>query len=76
MDTELIVANPGVMLGKPVIRGTRITVEHVLERLAAGDSVDDLTHAYPRLTPESIRAALQFAASRMKSELVESTRPS
>ncbi len=76
MDTELIVANPGVMLGKPVIRGTRITVEHVLERLAAGDSVDDLTQAHPRLTPESIRAALQFAASRMKSELVESTRPS
>lgn len=70
----MIVADPGVMFGKPVIRGTRITVEHVLDQLAAGASIDDLLQAHPRLTMEGVRAALKFAASRMKSEVVEPTR--
>jgi uncharacterized protein (DUF433 family) len=61
--TNTIEVNPKVMLGKPVIKGTRITVELILEELSAGKTVDDLLKAYPRLTKASIQAALAFAAS-------------
>jgi len=54
--------NPSVMLGKPVIRGTRIPVELVLRKLAEGATNPDLRDAYPRLTDEDIRACLQYAA--------------
>ncbi len=47
---EWIVTNPSVMMGKPAIVGTRITVELILEKLAAGETVDDLLEAHPRLT--------------------------
>ena len=55
---RLITSNPAIMMGKPVIAGTRITVEHILEELAAGTTIDELLDAHPRLTPEAIRAAL------------------
>lgn len=61
-DTTLIVADPRIMLGKPVIAGTRITVESILERLAAGETIEQLLEAHPRLTREGIRAALGYAA--------------
>jgi len=51
------------MQGKPVIAGTRITVELILEKLAAGESVEQLLHAYPRLSERAIHAALRFAAN-------------
>jgi uncharacterized protein (DUF433 family) len=57
---EHIVADPQVMLGKPVVRGTRITVELILEKLAAGESMDDLLAAYPRLSRAAVQAALAF----------------
>jgi uncharacterized protein (DUF433 family) len=53
---------PDVMLGKPVIRGTRIPVELVLRRLSEGASEDDLLASYPNLAREDIRAAVAFAA--------------
>lgn len=53
---------PDVMLGKPVIRGTRITVELVLRRISEGASEDDLLVSYPHLSREDIRAAVAFAA--------------
>lgn len=53
----------GVMLGKPVFKGTRLTVQHVLEELGAGMSFDDLLDNYPTLKLEHIRAALQYAAA-------------
>lgn len=53
---------PEVMFGKPVFKGTRLTVERVLEELAAGTSWSDLAQGYPNLTPEKIRAALHFSA--------------
>lgn len=65
-----IVADPNVMMGKPVIRGTRITVEHVLEELAAGRAVEDLVASHPRLTSEGIRAALAYAAGVLRSDVV------
>jgi uncharacterized protein (DUF433 family) len=59
---EWIERRPGVMTGKPVFKNTRITVEHVLERLGEGATVDDLFRAHPRLRVEHIQAALAFAA--------------
>ena len=53
---------PGVMLGKPVIKGTRITVELILERLGAGCTEAQLLRSYPHLKADDIRAALTFAA--------------
>jgi uncharacterized protein (DUF433 family) len=60
--TQRIVIDPAVMLGKPVIRGTRITVELILRKLAEGATEQELLDAYPRLTREDIQAALAYAA--------------
>jgi uncharacterized protein (DUF433 family) len=58
----LIISNPSVMMGKPTIAGTRVTVDSILERLAAGESHEQILEANTRLTPEDILAALAFAA--------------
>jgi uncharacterized protein (DUF433 family) len=60
---ERIEINPGVMLGKPVIRGTRITVEIILEKIAAGCSVEEVLADYPRLAVEDVRAAVAYHSS-------------
>ncbi len=60
--TERIVIDPNVMLGKPVIRGTRITVELLLRKLSEGASEADLLEAYPHLSQDDIRAAIKYAA--------------
>jgi uncharacterized protein (DUF433 family) len=65
-----IAVDAGVMLGKPCIKGTRITVELILRKLGAGRSFADLLEAYPRLTEEDLRAALTFAADYMQHETV------
>lgn len=65
-----IISDPLVMMGKPVIAGTRITVELILEKLAAGESVDDLLLAHPHLSRESILAALKFASEALRSDVV------
>jgi uncharacterized protein (DUF433 family) len=70
---HLIDADPAIMMGKPVVAGTRITVELILEKLAAGESIEQILSAHPQLTEESIRAALGFAADVLKSEIVYPT---
>jgi len=60
-----ISVSPDVMVGKPCIRGTRITVEHILRELAAGVSPDDLLREHPRLTAQDIRAAQLYAADHL-----------
>jgi len=65
---QYIEQRPDVMLGKPVIKGTRLTVELILERLGDGESETDLLDSYPRLRPEHIRAAQAFAAASLSSE--------
>ncbi len=70
MHNPYIVSNPKIMAGKPIIAGTRITVELILEKLAAGETMDQILGAHPRLTAEAIRAALQFAADALKSDVV------
>ncbi len=65
---DRIEINPKVMLGKPVVRGTRIPVELILRKLAEGANEEDLLDAYPRLTREDIRAAIAFAADTVAHE--------
>ena len=60
--------NPDIMLGKPVIRGTRITVESILRKLAAGGAADEVIRDHPGLTLEDIRAAQAFAADYIAEE--------
>jgi uncharacterized protein (DUF433 family) len=57
-----IEVNPNVMLGKPVIRGTRIPVELVLRKLAEGATEDDILEAYPHIVQDDVRAAIAYAA--------------
>lgn len=70
MPKNVIVSDPAVMMGKPVITGTRITVELILEKLAAGETVEQILEAHPRLTREAVQAALAFAAEALKADVV------
>jgi len=64
-----IEADPEKLLGKPVIKNTRIPVDLILEKLAAGDTMNDLVEAYPRITKDDITACLLFAADSIKNEI-------
>lgn len=66
--TDRIEVNPKVMLGKPVIRGTRVTVELILRKLSEGADGADLLEAYPKLTREDIHAAIRYAADTLSHE--------
>jgi uncharacterized protein (DUF433 family) len=66
---EHIESIPGVMGGKPVIRGTRITVEIILDWLAAGWSEQEIFDNYPRLTPEGLKAVFAFAREIVSEQL-------
>ena len=70
MERGIIQSNPSIMMGKPVIAGTRITVELILEKLAAGETIEQILAAHPRLTEEAIRAALAFAAEALRADVV------
>lgn len=71
MDWKLhIESNPKVLYGKPVIKGTRISVDLLLEKMSEGESIDDLLQSYPRLSRESIYAVLAFAAASIRNEKV------
>ncbi len=67
-SVDRIETDPNVMLGKPVIHGTRIPVELLLRKLSQGASEIDLLDAYPRLTKDDILAALAYAADRIAHE--------
>jgi uncharacterized protein (DUF433 family) len=77
MEEPLIEADPRIMVGKPVIKGTRITVELILDKLVAGQTVEQILEDYPHLTREGIRAALEFAAESVRFDHVtpHSTQP-
>ena len=59
MVYQFIESNPKIMMGKPVIKGTRITVELSLEKLAAGETVEQILEAHPRVTKPAVQAALE-----------------
>jgi uncharacterized protein (DUF433 family) len=69
MNEHMIQSHPSVMMGKPVIAGTRITVELILEKLAAGETIEQILEAHRRLTREGIYAALDFAATALKADV-------
>ena len=65
MKHERIEVNPEIMVGKPVVKGTRLTVEHIMRELDGGMSVAEILGAHPRLTKEDIEAARKFAEEYM-----------
>jgi len=70
MAENLIVSDPRVMMGKPVVAGTRITVERILEKLAAGESIEQVLEAHPQLTRKAILAAIDFGAKALRADVV------
>jgi uncharacterized protein (DUF433 family) len=70
MSAPLIVSDPAVMMGKPVVAGTRVTVELILEKAAAGESIEQILAAHPRLTRPAVLAAFAFAAQVLRADTV------
>jgi uncharacterized protein (DUF433 family) len=70
MTAGLVMSNPDIMLGKPVIAGTHIAVESLLERFAAGETEAQVLAAHPRLQPEHFRAAFEFPAKILPADVV------
>ena len=69
MANSLIVSDPNILMGKPVIKGTRITVELVLEKLGTGETIEQILEAHPRLTREGVLAALRFGAEALRADV-------
>ena len=67
---DYIETNPKVMFGKPVIKGTRVPVDLLLEKLSLGETLEQLLKSYPSLTKESLYACLSFASESVKNEIV------
>lgn len=67
---EFITSDPNVLFGKPAIKGTRIAVEHILDELAGGTTIEQMVEEYPRLSREAIYAAIAFAADTLRAEVV------
>ena len=65
---DYIVSDPEILVGKPALKGTRLSVDLILDRLADGWTAEDLFQAYPRLTPEALQAVFAFAAEVLKDE--------
>ena len=70
MNQARVESNPAVMMGKPIIVGTRITVESILEKLAHGESMEQILEAHPRLKHDDILAALEFAAQALRGDII------
>jgi uncharacterized protein (DUF433 family) len=74
MVHSLIASDPAVMMGKPVIAGTRITVELILEKLGAGEPLEDLLLDYPQLSRQAVQAALRYAHQVLCTDVVYPSR--
>lgn len=70
---DRITTNPGILGGKPIIKGTRISVEFILELVASGGSIGDILKNYPFLAEEDVRQAILFAASNLKNDIYLTT---
>ena len=69
MATQGIRSDPDVMMGKPVVEGTRVAAEAILEELGAGRSIEQLLEAHPRLTGEGVLAAVRFGAAVLRADV-------
>ena len=67
---DYISSDPAIMFGKPVVKGTRVPVDLLLEKMGNGETIDYLLEAYPRVSHEALMACLLFAAETVKNELV------
>lgn len=63
-----IISDPEILVGRPVVKGTRLSVDLILDRLADGWATEDLFESYPHLTPEALQAVFAFAAEVLKDE--------
>jgi uncharacterized protein (DUF433 family) len=70
VNKPLVISDPAVMMGKAIVSGTRITVELILEKLAGGETIDQILDSHPRLTREGILAALDYASRVLRSDVV------
>ncbi|HKO82300.1 MAG TPA: DUF433 domain-containing protein [Chitinophagaceae bacterium] len=70
MWTEYIEQKSGVLGGKPIIKGTRIAVDLILEKIGAGESIDDLVLAYPHITREQLLACISYGAAVIRNETI------
>jgi uncharacterized protein (DUF433 family) len=70
MAEPLIISDPKVMMGKPIVSGTRITVDLILEKLGSGESIEAVLESHPRLTRDGVLAALRFAAQALRADVV------
>jgi uncharacterized protein (DUF433 family) len=70
MTEQLIISVPKIMTGQPVVAGTRITVDLILEKLPTAESFEQLLEAHPRLSREGIQAALNFAREALRADFV------
>jgi uncharacterized protein (DUF433 family) len=68
--STLIVSNPEILGGKPRIKGTRISVEHILELLASGANREGILEAYPQVSAEGLDAAFEYAAKALRNEVI------
>ena len=66
MQQPKIISDPDIMMGKPIIAGTRITVEHILEQLAGGRAIEQILDAHPHITLEDVQAAIIYAAESVR----------
>ena len=69
MSESLIQSNPSVMMGKPVVAGTRVTVELILEKLGAGETIDQILQEHPRLTRQGVLAAVRFGSEALRADV-------
>ncbi|HEX3151345.1 MAG TPA: DUF433 domain-containing protein [Gemmataceae bacterium] len=70
MSEPRIISDPAILGGRPVVAGTRISVELILEKMGAGESIDDLLADYPHLSREAILAAVRFGGQAVRSDVV------
>jgi uncharacterized protein (DUF433 family) len=66
----MIESNPNILSGKPVVAGTRITVELILDKLGAGESIEQILDAHPRLTRQDVLSAISFASEALRADVV------
>ncbi len=71
---DLIQSDPAVLMGKPVVVGTRIAVESILEKLAAGESIEQILDEHPRLNREAVLAAISFASEALRADVTYPTK--
>jgi len=64
----MIESDPQIMMGKPVVKGTRVTVELILEKLGAGETIEQILEAHPRLTREGILAAIRYGVEILRTD--------